>query len=124
MQTGQKQRGMTAISMLLLLIIGGFFVLLLLKLGPIYLENFKVKSVLANMEAQPELATLPASKIRQAISKRLYINEVRRLDNKTIKLKRVGDSVQVNIDYEVREKIVANVEAVVSFHEQAELRSH
>ena len=49
---------------------------------------------------------------------------MRRLDNKAIKLKRTGDSVQVNIDYEVREKIVANVDAVVSFKEQAELRSH
>ena len=123
MQTGQKQGGMTAISTLLLLIIAGFFVLLLLKLGPIYLDNYKVKSVLASLESQPELTSLSPRKIRAAISKRLFINEVLHLDDKDIKLKRVGDNLQVHIDYEVREKILANVEAVVIFHEQAELKS-
>ncbi len=121
MQIARKQQGMTAISVLLLLIVGGFFVLLLMKLGPIYLENYKVKTVLANLESQPELGSLPFSKIRSAIAKRLYINEVRRLDNKDIKLKRAGRVVQVMIDYEVRENIVANVDAVVTFQDRAEL---
>lgn len=123
MRTARKQQGMTAISMLLLLIIGGFFALLVMKLGPIYLENYKVKTVLANLESQSNLASLSALKIRRAISKRLYINEVRRLDDKDIKIKRVGQVIQITIDYEVRENIFANVDAVVSFQERAELQS-
>ncbi len=123
MRTAQKQQGMTAISMLLLLIIGGFFALLVMKLGPIYLENYKVKTVLANVESQANLASLSFPKIRSAVSKRLYINEVRRLDDKDIKVKRVGQVVRVNIDYEVREKVLANVEVLVSFQESAELRT-
>jgi hypothetical protein len=124
MQTAVKQQGMTAISMLLLLIIGAFFALLAMKLGPIYLENYKVKTVLANLESQPNMASLPSSKIRSAVTNRLYINEVRRLDNKNIKIKRVGQVIEVKIDYAVREKIFANVEAVVSFQEKAELKAH
>ena len=109
---------------MLLLIIGGFFALLALKLGPIYLENYKVKTVLANLKSQPNLASLPSSKIRSAVTKRLYINEVRRLSDKDIKIKRVGQVIEVKIDYEVREKIFANVEALVSFQEMAELKAH
>ena len=124
MQTARRQQGMTAISMLLLLIIGGFFALLLLKLGPIYLENYKVKTVLGNLESKPDLGSLSASKIRKAITKRFYINEVRRLSAKDIKLKRVDEAVEVRIDYEVRENILANVDAVVTFHEKVEFKAH
>ena len=122
MQTALKQQGMTVIGMLLMLIVGGFFALLVLKLGPIYLENYKVKTVLANVESQRDMAALPTAKIRDAVSQRLYINEVRRLSDKDIKIKRVGQVIEVRIDYEVREKILANVEALVSFREKAELK--
>ncbi len=123
MRTAQKQQGMTAISILLLLIVGGFFALLVMKLGPIYLENYKVKTVLANVESQANLASLSFPKIRSAVSKRLYINEVRRLDDKDIKIKRVGQVIKISVDYEVREKVLANVEVLVSFQESAELKS-
>ena len=123
MQTALKQQGITAIGMLLMLIVGGFLALLVLKLGPIYLENYKVKTVLANVESQRDLAALPTAKIRDAVSQRLYINEVRRLSDKDIKIKRVGGVIEVKIDYEVREKILANVEALVSFQEKAELKA-
>ncbi len=123
MRTAQRQQGITVIGMLLMLIVGGFLALLVLKLGPIYLENYKVKTVLANVESQRDLAALPTAKIRDAVSQRLYINEVRRLSDKDIKIKRVGGVIEVKIDYEVREKILANVEALVSFQEKAELKA-
>ena len=123
MRNAQRQQGITAIGMLLMLIVGGFFALLVMKLGPIYLENYKVKTVLANVESQRDLAALPTAKIRDAVSQRLYINEVRRLSDKDIKIKRVGQVIEVKIDYEVREKILANVEALVTFQEKAELKA-
>lgn len=123
MRNAQRQQGITAIGMLLMLIVGGFLALLVLKLGPIYLENYKVKTVLANVESQRDLAALPTAKIRDAVSQRLYINEVRRLSDKDIKIKRVGQVIEVKIDYEVREKILANVEALVTFQEKAELKA-
>ena len=123
MRTAQRQQGITAIGMLLMLIVGGFLALLVLKLGPIYLENYKVKTVLANVESQRDLAALPTAKIRDTVSQRLYINEVRRLSEKDIKIKRVGQVIEVKIDYEVREKILANVEALVTFQEKAELKA-
>ena len=123
MRNAQRQQGITAIGMLLMLIVGGFLALLVLKLGPIYLENYKVKTVLANVESQRDLAALPTAKIRDAVSQRLYINEVRRLSDKDIKIKRLGQVIEVKIDYEVREKILANVEALVTFQEKAELKA-
>ena len=123
MQTVKKQQGMTAISMLLLLIVAGFLGMLVLKLGPIYMENFKVKTVLSNLESQSDLTSLTTRNLRGAIHKRLYVNEVRRLEDKAIKIKRLVNGYRIDVDYEVRENILANVDAVVSFQEQAEIRS-
>jgi len=122
MNAPARQRGMTFISLLLLVIIIGFFALLLLKLGPVYLENYTVKTVLQNVGKEPFLASQPAAKIRSQVSNRLYVNEVRRLGTKDIKLKREGQVVTISIDYEVRKHILGNVEALVSFAESVELR--
>jgi hypothetical protein len=113
---------MTFISLLLLLAILGFFVLLLLKLGPLYLENYKVKGVLTGLESDTMLNAGSAGEVRSLVDRRLYINEVRRLTPKDIKVKREGNVVHVEISYEVREKIVGNVDAVVSFHDTAEIK--
>ena len=117
-----KQRGMTFISALALLAIAGFFVLLILKLGPIYLENYKIKTVLASLENEAGLATRPPHDIVSLADKRLYVNEVRRIERNQIRVQREGNSVKVRIKYAVKEHIVANVEVLVSFDDVAELR--
>jgi hypothetical protein len=119
-----KQRGMTFISILILLAIGGFFVLLILKLGPIYLENYKIKTVLASLEQEAGLATRPPHEIVNLADKRLYVNEVRRIKRNQIKVVRHGDKVTTQIKYQVREHIFGNVDALVSFDDVAELRFH
>jgi hypothetical protein len=63
-------------------------------------------------------------KIRSDLAKRFYVNEIRTLDQKAIKLKKVGAAVQLELDYEVRENILANVDAVVIFKERAEFKAH
>ena len=117
-----RQGGITFISLMLMFIIVGFFMLLLMKLGPIYMENFSVKTVLENLQKDPFIANQPAQKIRTQINNRLYVNEVRRLSDKDIKLKREGQKVMVNIDYQVKEHILGNVEVLLTFSESVELK--
>jgi len=116
-----NQRGMTFISMILMLVIAGFFMLLVLKLGPVYLENYTVKMVLANVQQEPGMNTRPSREIRRRIDDQLYINEVRRLKSKDIKIKRENNVVTIRINYHVRVHIAANVDAIVSFKESAML---
>lgn len=121
MKRRNAQQGMTAISMLLMVIVAGFFALLLLKLGPIYLENYKVKSVLASLKEERFSSQHSLRDIRTLIDKRLYINEVRRLKPNNIKLQKRDGKIHVEIVYDVREKIMANVDAIVSFQDILEI---
>jgi len=122
MQNSVKQQGMTAISILILLIILGFLGLLVLKIGPIYLDHYKLKSVISNLAAQPNIGSRSPQQIRKDLAKRLYVNEIRDLDKNAIKFKKEGASLKLEIDYEVRENIVSNVDAVVAFKEKMELK--
>jgi hypothetical protein len=119
----KRQTGLTAISWLILLMIGGFFVLLLLRLGPIYLEYYKVKSVLTAVKGEHERSTMTPAQVKETILNRFYINEVRRLSAKDVKLKQANDGTQVEVQYEVREHILGNVDALVSFNETLELKN-
>jgi hypothetical protein len=124
MKLPTKQTGMTAISMLLLLIIAGFFALLVMKMGPVYLENYKVKTVLSALESESMIGKKSISEVRKLIDRRLYINEVRRLSMKDIKVKKADGKLRVEIIYEVREHIAANVDAVMSFEDIVEVPIH
>jgi hypothetical protein len=121
MRNGWKQQGMTFISMLILLVIGGFFVLLAFKLGPIYIENYQVKSALASLKNEPGAAGKSPQELRILIDRKLYINEVRSFDPKQFKVKNVDGKKTVEIKYEVREPILGNVDALVKFFEKVEL---
>ena len=95
MRNPKTQRGMTFISTMILLIVAGFFVMLLMKLGPIYLENYTIKNVVKDLVNDPMLAGRPMREIRDKLDRRLYINEVRRLERDDIQFKREGDKYQL-----------------------------
>lgn len=115
MNIGVKQTGFSFMSLLLWFIIGGFGILLGLKLGPLYMENATIQSILNDLKEEKATTGLLSTKdVRGHLDKQLVINGIRRFDNpEDISIKRVDD--QIIVEYEVREHIVANVDVVVSF---------
>ncbi len=123
MYTPKPQQGMTFISTLVLLVVAGFFVLLLLKLGPIYLENYTIKTVVKSVVDDPLLAGRPLAEIRTQLDNRLYVNEVRRLKPRDFNFTREGESLKLTIKYTVQEHILFNVDALISFEESGVFRT-
>lgn len=119
-----NQKGMTFISTLLLLVVAGFLVLLVLKLGPIYLENYTIKTVVKSLVNDPLLKNRPVRELRNQLDNRLYINEVRRLTRKDMSFKRDGENLKLEINYQVKKHILYNVEALVTFKEVGIFRNH
>ena len=123
MQSRNRQSGMTFISILMLLVILGFYVYLGLKLLPIYLEYYKVKSVVSAVQKESQTAQQTPEQIRQTLMNRFYINEVRRLTGKEIKIKPVPAGTLVEVEWEVREPALGNVDMVVYFNEKFEIKN-
>ncbi|NOZ38191.1 MAG: DUF4845 domain-containing protein [Gammaproteobacteria bacterium] len=112
----QKQAGMTAIAWIGVIALILMFVLLGLKLLPIYLDSFKVGSVLSDVKDEPGIANMTPVMINKTIMKRLDINMVDGVSKDDIYIDKTGRKKRtVEIDYEIRENIMANIDVVVHF---------
>lgn len=124
MKMQHRQRGMTGAGWLLVLVLIGFFSLLTIKLAPIYMENFSVKTVLASLEEEPLITKKSVGEIRKMIKRRLKVNGVYEMDRDAITIKREGGVTTVDISYEVQRNVAGNIDVLVFFSDSVELVSN
>ncbi|MEZ5601488.1 MAG: DUF4845 domain-containing protein [Candidatus Competibacteraceae bacterium] len=67
-----KQRGITVIGMLLIIVIA-FVALIAMKVVPMYIQLFTVKSTIESIRKEPQLAQMSTTDIHNAIQKRFDI---------------------------------------------------
>lgn len=60
--------------------------------------------------------------MRSLINKRLSVNNVRGFDEKNITVQKDGDLVVINVDYEVRNNLFRNVDTVIHFQHEYEMK--
>ncbi len=111
----QKQAGMTAIGWIGVIALILMFVLMVLKLLPIYMDGYKVGSVLSDLKDEPGVANMTPVMISNMIMKRLDINMVDNVTREDIYIDKLKNSMNVEIDYEVREGLLGNIDVVVHF---------
>jgi len=122
MQSLSKQHGLTAISWIIVIAIAALFAIFLLRLIPIYIDGYSVRESVNYMKTQKELVKYSARGIKKSLLKKLNINSVYSVTAEDIYVTKKGDKVIVEVDYEVREKIVGNLDFVVSFHEEVTIQ--
>lgn len=112
----RAQRGATMITILLAIAIAGIFLTVAFKLGPHYMQFMTVKSVMDKVRDDPESKGKQQRALLSSIDKGLYINEVRSLSaNKDFKVKKVSDGIEISADYEVRQPLFGNLDAMMAF---------
>ena len=124
MNTQHRQRGMTGAGWLLVLILIGFFSLLTLRLAPIYMENFTVKTVLASLKEEPLITKKSVGEIRKMIKRRMKVNGIYEFDKDDIRITKEGGITTVEISYEVQKNLAGNVDILVFFSDSVELVSN
>ncbi len=122
MKLAHKQRGITAIGILIILGLIGFFVLIGLTLAPIYLENFDVGSHVKSLESERNLVNMSDAQIVATLMKRFNIDNVDNVKEENVAIDETTDGLKVTVDYEVRSKVFGNVDVVVSFTEVANIK--
>ena len=124
MKPGYRQQGMTGLGWLVVLALIGFFSLLTIKIAPIYMEHYSVKTVLLSLEKEPLITKKSPGEVRKLIHRRLKVNGVYKMDPDAIKITKKSGVMNVDISYENREHMAGNVDVVVSFSQQVELVSN
>jgi Tfp pilus assembly major pilin PilA len=112
-----RQQGMTTIGLLLLLFVIAIFALSAVRIIPIYLENFAIKSVLTAVQDDQRIDAKSKAAIWESLSKRLYINEVRLIKREHVGISRENGQTTVTITYESRRPYIGPLFIGGSFSE-------
>lgn len=110
-----KQTGVTAIGWLIILGLIAFFTLLILKLVPIYIDNYSVKSILNGLKNEPAITKKSSTEIRTLIQKRLDVNNVRIISAKDFDIELKASVLNVSVKYDEQKNILGNIDVLVRF---------
>ena len=113
----RRHDGITYLGMLILLIVIAFFAVVLIKVMPLYMEHFKVKSSLDSLaqESKDTQTALSPALVERHLLNRLSINDVQHVNNKDISITRDGHKLVVTVNYEARVHLFYNIDLVAQF---------
>jgi hypothetical protein len=112
-----RQQGMTTIGLLLVLVVIALFALSAVRIIPIYIENFAIKSVLTAVQDDQRIDAKSKAAIWDSLVKRLYINEVRLIKRDHVEISRENGQTTVTITYESRRPYIGPLFIGGSFSE-------
>lgn len=112
----RTQSGMTLIGFVIVLGVVGLFAYVGMKLLPMYSEFYSVKQALKGLAAEPGIADQDPAKIQDLFFRRLYISYAEDVKPEHVKITRVDAGWLMNVEYEVRKPIIANLDVIGKFH--------
>lgn len=111
----RTQSGITLLGFIIVLAVVGLFAYVGMKLFPMYSEFYSVKSALKGLANEPGIANTDPAKIKDLLSRRFDISYVENLEPENVKITRVDSGWQMDVDYEVRKPLIANLDVVGKF---------
>lgn len=117
-----RQRGASALTMMVMVLFFGGLLTLVIKLGPAYLDDITIQEALESLDGTEGLSQMGPAQVRTLINKRLSVNNVRGFDAKNIAVEKNGEFVVIKVDYEVRNNLFSNVDTVVHFKHEYEMK--
>jgi len=120
MNTLKTQRGVTGLGWLIILGLIAFFAFLSLKLFPIFVENFNVKTALESLKNEQGIERKAGTEIRDLLWRKLDINDVKNVGLKNIKINKRKGNLYVRVVYDVKQPLVGPLSLVAEFDERME----
>ncbi|GGC80990.1 DUF4845 domain-containing protein [Marinobacter halophilus] len=117
----QPQSG-SGLTMLIVALFFGSLLALGLKIGPAYLDDFTIQEALEGLDGTDGLSRMGPAEVRNLINRRLSVNNLSGFDAKQISIEKNGEFVVIKVDYEVRNNLFGNVDTIVHFQHEYELK--
>ena len=83
----QRQRGMTILGMILVIIMVAFVALIGMKVIPMYIQYYSIKSTIESVPKEPMLALMTPTDIQKAIDRRFTIGYVENVKASDLKIR-------------------------------------
>jgi hypothetical protein len=115
MTTDRRQRGVSMIGGLLMLIVVCFVALMVIRIVPIYVSYFTVKSALEGLQHDPASRQMSVAELYSTLQKRFDIGYVSVVDARRVKIRQQGRERTLSLAYEDRRTLIGNLDIVASF---------
>ena len=115
MKSVTRQFGASFFSWLFLIGLLGFAGVMGLRIMPIYIDSYTVDQVLEEAVTESRTKKMSKNQLWASISKRLNVNNIRNINKEHFKFKRERGKLAITLKYEVRTKLVGNLDAIASF---------
>ena len=115
MKTRFSQQGLSFLGWMVILFIVSFFVTCAVKLVPIYMDAWTIKSVIENVIVEQKQNTSSITEIRKALDRQFIANRIEAIKVKDIKISRKKSNILIDAIYEKRIPLMYNVDVVVKF---------
>jgi len=115
MHSNNRQAGVTAIGWLIILGLIAFFTLLTLKIVPVYIDNFSIKTILKGLKNEPGITKKDKFEIKKMIQKRFDVNNIIHITKNDIEVERKGFVTTVRIKYTEQKNIAGNIDVLIRF---------
>ena len=112
-----KQRGITVIGMLLLIIVIAFVALIAMKVVPMYIQLFTVKSSIESIRKEPQLAQMSPIDIQNAIQKRFDIGYVDNITARDLKIRNDRGGRVLDLVYQDERDLFYGLSVVLKVNE-------
>ncbi|MCC5857425.1 MAG: DUF4845 domain-containing protein [Ectothiorhodospiraceae bacterium] len=114
-----RQRGLSAIGLLVVLVVGLSLVVMGIRLVPVYLESLEVGSIIESVADDPAMRGASRADIRRALDRRFSVNTIRGVSRDDITFAETATGIEIVVDYEVRVPLIGNLDAVAKFRKSA-----
>lgn len=115
MKTGRRQGGMSLLSILLILAIAGFVATLAVRLVPVYLQYWNVRSVMNELAHSPDVGSKNFQQICDNLTARFTINNIDAVTCKDLKMQTVGNETTLRVNYTVKQHLIGNIDGLIHF---------
>ena len=119
--SGKGQRGMTVIGMLLLLVVIGFMALVAMKVVPMYVQYFTIKSTVESVRKEPQVAQWSPQDIQNSIQKRFDIGYVENIKARDLKIHNDRDGRVIDLVYQDERELFYGLFVVLKVNEAISL---
>lgn len=115
------EHGIGVIGLISWAIIVVFALLLAIRVIPPYMQYYELKKIMSKMAENPELKTMSKGKIKQLFMNQVNVNSIQGVTPDRLIVENKNNQLVLAIDYEVRKPLIANIDAVYKFQQQAKV---
>jgi cell division protein FtsL len=116
-----RQRGMTVIGMLLVMIVVAFVALIGMKVVPMYVQYYSIKSTIESIRKEPQVAQMTPMDIQNAIQKRFDIGYVDNISARDLKIRNERSGRVLDLIYQDERSMFYGLSVVLKVNESIPL---